>query len=72
MDEDVSDGWFGGGPDAYVKAWISGESEESAVVQGDYSPTWGSTLDMGCPSNVNATLYLQLFEVRFIPRAEPV
>ena len=50
-------------PDTYVKAWISGESEVTADQANTYDPEWDSELDMGCPSNVNATLNLQLIEV---------
>lgn len=61
---DYADGsWpWGTDPESYVKAWISGETKESTVKSG-FTPTWGHSLDMGCPSNENATLNLQMFEV---------
>lgn len=49
--------------DSYVKVFISGTSGVSKAVANDHTPAWASTLDMGCPSNEDATLNLQMFEV---------
>lgn len=60
-EQSLFDWW--GTPDTYVKAWISGDSGVTNTQDNDYTPEWGAELDMGCPSNENATLNLQLFDV---------